>query len=512
MQKFLIPQQFICIMALVGLLMPGNAVAENNFSEYGSNQIGNIVLPEVEAGWFVHFDAIGETDQMIGAYPAKGRVLAANGTSIYLQKNYGAGAHSGDWQWNGPDQAHTGNLPGGNDNFLVVGTTTETMDPIFIKVSPDGNTVALGVSWTSQLLLVFPISLLDPDNPPVLDTHPSVTAYTINCYEGQWVPEEAGTANYRLALNGGSWPGPFESDVAVLDVTQPNSEDLPYNPVPVIGSIGGASADIDFDNDGNMITGCGYGTDPETGQIKIFTRTDWETVYASGGSTAPLDYAAAGHLLAESILSAAAMGVDKDDNLHVGGGDFVDGSENGFAALVHADVVARVLTGGDPVNEGLASEYRQLQPDYYGDDSATSPIEFNLLGEGLNICWNPTGTGTQGSGSDWWQVGVKPVMTTYYGVDAPDSDGDDIPDTSDNAYMTPNPNQWDADEDSFGNACDCDLDNNGSVGFNDYDLFVAQFGQPGGPDQPADFDESSTVGFNDLDVLITRWGQEEPFK
>lgn len=63
-----------------------------------------------------------------------------------------------------------------------------------------------------------------------------------------------------------------------------------------------------------------------------------------------------------------------------------------------------------------------------------------------------------------------------------DSDGDHVCDEQDNCSQRPNPLQIDSDLDGFGNACDLDYDNDGTVGLDDFSLlrnaFGAILGQP----------------------------------
>jgi uncharacterized protein (TIGR03790 family) len=65
----------------------------------------------------------------------------------------------------------------------------------------------------------------------------------------------------------------------------------------------------------------------------------------------------------------------------------------------------------------------------------------------------------------WMNVYVgDPLMT--WGSPLPavtDTDGDGIPDASDNCIEVPNPDQRDTDGDGYGNACDADFDNDGRV-------------------------------------------------
>lgn len=82
-----------------------------------------------------------------------------------------------------------------------------------------------------------------------------------------------------------------------------------------------------------------------------------------------------------------------------------------------------------------------------------------------------------------------------------DSDNDGVADNADNCTLAANPDQLDSNGDGFGNACDPDLDNNGSVAFSDYAALTAAFlSQPGdanwNPD--ADLNGDNVVSFPDL--------------
>jgi len=70
----------------------------------------------------------------------------------------------------------------------------------------------------------------------------------------------------------------------------------------------------------------------------------------------------------------------------------------------------------------------------------------------------------------------------------------------DNYYLSSNAGQPDKDNDGYGNVCDCDLDNDGVVGFNDYSILGNAWGSNSttsnwNPD--ADFDSDGVVGFHD---------------
>jgi hypothetical protein len=87
---------------------------------------------------------------------------------------------------------------------------------------------------------------------------------------------------------------------------------------------------------------------------------------------------------------------------------------------------------------------------------------------------------------------------------SPDQDGDGVVDNLDNCSTISNSNQRDTDNDGFGNLCDADLDNNGSVSFADLNLFRTRFGTA---DPNADFDGNGSVSFTDLDIFRSLFGQ-----
>jgi len=95
----------------------------------------------------------------------------------------------------------------------------------------------------------------------------------------------------------------------------------------------------------------------------------------------------------------------------------------------------------------------------------------------------------------------------------------------DNCIFTPNPGQEETNslEDDntllsgtqhYGIACDCDLDNNGSVGGNDFNIFKnAWLSNSSSPNwnPHADFDQNGGIGGNDFNILKGKWLTSAPW-
>ncbi|MFK8032178.1 MAG: S8 family serine peptidase [Gammaproteobacteria bacterium] len=79
-----------------------------------------------------------------------------------------------------------------------------------------------------------------------------------------------------------------------------------------------------------------------------------------------------------------------------------------------------------------------------------------------------------------------------------DSDLDGLPNDLDNCLNVANVQQQDTDNDSYGNACDADLNNDGVTNFLDLSLFSLVF-QSSEPN--SDFNSDGTVNFADLDIF-----------
>lgn len=83
-----------------------------------------------------------------------------------------------------------------------------------------------------------------------------------------------------------------------------------------------------------------------------------------------------------------------------------------------------------------------------------------------------------------------------------DVDADGIPDSIDNCIEQPNPSQFDADLDGYGNACDFDVDNDGAASLVDLHMVRDAARFPDGADLVFDFDEDGGVGLSDLSLMM----------
>jgi hypothetical protein len=72
-------------------------------------------------------------------------------------------------------------------------------------------------------------------------------------------------------------------------------------------------------------------------------------------------------------------------------------------------------------------------------------------------------------------------------------------------FIVANCDQRDTDGDGYGNRCDADLNNFGSVDFGDYSLFRSAFGNATIPD--ADFDGDGAVDFGDYSIFRAAFGK-----
>ena len=91
-----------------------------------------------------------------------------------------------------------------------------------------------------------------------------------------------------------------------------------------------------------------------------------------------------------------------------------------------------------------------------------------------------------------------------------DADEDLIPDDVDNCRLTANRSQTDTDEDGYGNACDADFNNDGSVNYLDFNILASIWGTSD-PDAQLDMNSDGYLNYADLNLFSEKWGTSEPW-
>ncbi|AKV00509.1 Thrombospondin 1 precursor [Labilithrix luteola] len=416
-----------------------------------------------------------KTDVVVDGYTLKGRIFAVDGGTIWLQKNYGASV------------------------WVKIASSARHMDPSFARVTPDGKTFAIGTQSGSPIF-IGATSLFSVKSPPELSTVTGVKSVIAQFYDGVW------RDNRYLFINAGAANG---STVYAIDASL---ADPASAFIPILPDIPGASSGLAFDKSGNFITGNGYtyaGDVSRTGQLKIWSAADIAAALAG----TPLSYLNSGHVLADSILSAAYLGVDANNNLYVGGGGRFDTGDVGYAGLVSGTVITRVLAGGAPVNKASSTEYTEIAPDPCRNDDTTQVTYVEELKMAI-VTAKMTSKPPNCAEFDDYDDPTNTAVQLYFAPDAPDTDGDGIPDGADNAWLTPNPDQTDSDGDGFGDVADADFNNDDVVDDKDLSIFVDTYlatkTDPNFDARP-DFDGNGKIDDADYAVFLKYWGKAAPF-
>jgi hypothetical protein len=141
---------------------------------------------------------------------------------------------------------------------------------------------------------------------------------------------------------------------------------------------------------------------------------------------------------------------------------------------------AQLLTPGDPLKSIISVRAHAL------DINRMPPLGTAVV--------DTDGTGV----IDAW-ISQADVCVVY-----PDTDADLVPDNVDNCRDVPNRNQRDSDGDGYGNACDADLNNDGSTNSLDLNLYKqAHRTNVGNPNYnaDADFNGDGYVDAGDMTIL-----------
>ena len=158
--------------------------------------------------------------------------------------------------------------------------------------------------------------------------------------------------------------------------------------------------------------------------------------------------------------------------------------------------------------------------------SSMSSASFTVCGPSINGGGAVGMVSDLGAGSAFGEVGATigqgspigigqddPLMTTleagFWPIVAAlaplDTDGDGVPDGSDNCLTVANADQLDTDADGIGNYCDCDFNQDDFCGGPDFTLFIGCFNAGTGGDptcEAADMNGDGFVGGPDFTLFI----------
>lgn len=209
-----------------------------------------------------------------------------------------------------------------------------------------------------------------------------------------------------------------------------------------------------------------------------------------------------------SSLAANAQVVDDDadgvydfrDNcLGLANADQRDGDLDGFGNACDGDFNNDNAVGLDDVGEAIAALNK---PDSVRDLNGDGAVGIDDVGTMLGWINQPPGP------SGVACAGTVPCISCSFGVGS-DTDGDMVDDDIDNCLLvengpaeTPN-NQFDGDSppDGFGNICDGDFDQSGSIDINDRYYIENHLGQP----DPTDLHADGFMDLADLSYFTVTW-------
>lgn len=287
------------LSALSACALASSVFASNGaFNTYG-NAATSFTLPIESPSFFHTGDALPD-----------GRLVTVTGSSVFLESSVGS------------------------RTFDVVATfdpsETAGSDPAFVRVSPDGGNIAVGLGFGQDVAVFQTSALGTPGSPAALTSGSAATYFNAPHFDAEWA------SNSELALTFGSFGQP--SNVSLLDVTTGTNPTL-------ISNLRGASAGITFDDEGRLFTANGFddGTGSSTGDIRAFSEAAWR----AGG----LNYETDGTFVA-NVLSGNGLTFDTFGNLAVGG--------FGAIGLVSAESLDDLFASSDPVT---GSDLRFIDPE-----------------------------------------------------------------------------------------------------------------------------------------------------
>ncbi len=113
----------------------------------------------------------------------------------------------------------------------------------------------------------------------------------------------------------------------------------------------------------------------------------------------------------------------------------------------------------------------------------------------------PIGISTGPTSGITLHAGLWPIVASD--AELLDSDGDGIPDASDNCIEAENAGQLDTDGDDYGNACDCDFDQNLACSIADFSIFREDYIATADRGVGTDMDGNGAVSIADFSLFRT---------
>lgn len=93
-------------------------------------------------------------------------------------------------------------------------------------------------------------------------------------------------------------------------------------------------------------------------------------------------------------------------------------------------------------------------------------------------------------------------LTPLLVVAGPDTDEDGVADAEDSCIDAPNPDQTDTDADGFGNACDCDFNQDLTCNISDFNVFLPDFLNATDGGTGTDMNDDGTVNISDFNLFL----------
>jgi hypothetical protein len=353
------------LLALAPCLFTAGIARAAAFESYGGSYRA-LPLPATGPGSF----------GLAGDCLIDGRIVGVTGRSVFLETDVGTGVFSAVAQF--------------DDSVIGAGGAA---DPAFLRVSPDGQRIAVGMGFGKPVAIV-PVSGLGAAGAPstLSASSPGLRLFNVPHNEGAW------RSNGELALTAGNFGSP--SRVTLLNTASDPA--APANPT-IIAGIGGSSAGVGFDAAGRLFTGNGFdltsgGGPSTTGTIRAFDPAAW-----SGGAA---DFETGGTLIG-NVLSASSLLFDHDGNLVISGGDFSEG-DAGYVGIISHTALLATLAGGLPIDRNDLAALRRLSP--LGDPFAFYGAAYNPLTGEVYATLGDFATG----GNTWYATIPAPTTSLLF--------------------------------------------------------------------------------------------------